>query len=246
MRSFRGRCRPFAVAPLLLAGCGAPAVQPAVAPARPDPAAEAWSFLAERYDADGDGRIVRAEYPRGGDLFVRLDRDHDGAITRADPAAPVALPPDLGIPLIAVRLAAGREAMAAPIAALVDAVARLDRDGNGRVSEQEFRVLPGGGAPPGVDGFATLRDGVDADGDELLSRPELERWFTERDQDGDGQVAMREPERGGPRLATGWFEPAARAAAPDFTAQRLDGDTPVTLRALQRGRPIALIFGSFT
>jgi Ca2+-binding EF-hand superfamily protein len=247
MRSFRGRCRRLAVTPLLLASCGAPE-HPAAppAPARPDAAAEAWSFLAQRYDADGDGRIARAEYSRGDDLFARLDRDGDGAITPADAATPVALPPDFGIPLIAVRLAVGREATAAPVPALVDALAKLDRDGNGRVSAEEFHAVLGNGGPVGVDGFATLRAGIDADGDELLSRPELERWFTERDQDHDGQIALREPERGGPPLATGWFEPAVRTPAPDFTAQRLDGDTPVTLRALQRGRPIALIFGSFT
>ena len=41
-----------------------------------------WSYLAERYDANGDGRLTRDEYDR--DQWDRLDRNDDGVIEEAD------------------------------------------------------------------------------------------------------------------------------------------------------------------
>ncbi|MFT7677482.1 MAG: hypothetical protein ACI8QC_001460 [Planctomycetota bacterium] len=47
-------------------------------------AESAWEYLAERYDADGDGKISRAEYTRTDEHFARLDRDENGVIEAAD------------------------------------------------------------------------------------------------------------------------------------------------------------------
>jgi hypothetical protein len=46
--------------------------------------APAWHFLRERYDADHDGRIARAEYARSPQAFERLDADGDGYVSAAD------------------------------------------------------------------------------------------------------------------------------------------------------------------
>jgi hypothetical protein len=48
------------------------------------PAPDAWRFLADKHDADHDGKITREEYDRGKDAFARLDRDRDGVLTPAD------------------------------------------------------------------------------------------------------------------------------------------------------------------
>ena len=44
----------------------------------------AWAYFHERYDENGDGRVTRAEYPRGEDGFTRLDFDEDRAVTLDD------------------------------------------------------------------------------------------------------------------------------------------------------------------
>lgn len=44
----------------------------------------AWKYFRESYDGNGDGRVTRAEYPRGETAFARLDADADGAVTLAD------------------------------------------------------------------------------------------------------------------------------------------------------------------
>jgi cytochrome c553 len=45
---------------------------------------QAFDALLRRYDADFDGRISRAEYPRSAAVFRRLDKDKDGFLTAAD------------------------------------------------------------------------------------------------------------------------------------------------------------------
>jgi hypothetical protein len=66
--------------------CRGPRSEPApVPPPAPEPAsAPSWRFLSAKYDADGDGRIARAEYTRSAQGFVRLDADGDGWIAPAD------------------------------------------------------------------------------------------------------------------------------------------------------------------
>lgn len=66
----------------------APVVQPAAEPAPAaepeDPALASWHFLRKKYDADGDRRITRSEYPRSAASFARLDADKDGLVSAAD------------------------------------------------------------------------------------------------------------------------------------------------------------------
>lgn len=46
--------------------------------------ASAWIYYRQRYDADGDGRITRAEYTRSEIGFLHLDANRDGVISGAD------------------------------------------------------------------------------------------------------------------------------------------------------------------
>lgn len=43
-----------------------------------------WKWLAGRRDADGDGRITTEEFQGPAEVFSRLDRDEDGALTADD------------------------------------------------------------------------------------------------------------------------------------------------------------------
>src|SRR5688572_28612089 len=43
-----------------------------------------WSWLAERFDADKNGEVSRQEFPKGEDLFERLDRSRDGVLKAED------------------------------------------------------------------------------------------------------------------------------------------------------------------
>lgn len=47
-------------------------------------AASTWDYLAEKYDADGDGKITEEEYGRDELHFKRLDVDKDGVIAQAE------------------------------------------------------------------------------------------------------------------------------------------------------------------
>jgi hypothetical protein len=51
---------------------------------RPGEGRYGWRWLADRYDADRDGKITRAEFRGPTELFERLDRNHDGVLTADD------------------------------------------------------------------------------------------------------------------------------------------------------------------
>ena len=72
------------------------------------------------YDRDGDGRVARAEFPGSDADFDRLDRDRDGSLTAADfDFSAHALAPS------PARAFSGG----------------TDRDGNGKVTREEFAGL---------------------------------------------------------------------------------------------------------
>jgi len=66
-----------------LAGDGSQQAPPTCPPQSATPAS-AWDYLRTRYDADGDGRITRAEYSRQDAAFAHLDADRNGVITLED------------------------------------------------------------------------------------------------------------------------------------------------------------------
>ena len=169
----------------LVHGRGAPAV---------------WSYLAATHDRDHDGRVTATEHPRGAAVVGRLDRDGDGALTRADFDAPTLMANYL-VALVAERIAADPPAPdAAPGAAaagrddlpseatLRRAFERTDRDGSGAVDAAEVDAAlatamrtPAPGVldlPAGVRSFPFLLEAADADRDGRLTAAELVGWRT--------------------------------------------------------------------
>jgi len=237
-----------AVGALAIVGCRSEPEKPPP----PDPRLELarhndeyWAYLRSTYDRDGDGRVERTEYTRGDDSFARLDRDHDGELTRADLDRELVLPPNLVAPMLLIRLSGGPDAKSAAVADVEASVKKLDANGDGRVDRAEYER---GARPwqPGVDSFATLLVGLDADHDGLLSTTEVEQWLAHRDADGDGVLVLRERTQTGTAPREGFIEPADREPAPDFLATSLESAKPISLSSKVGPRPIALIFGSFT
>jgi len=173
-----------------------------------------WKATCERWDRNGDRRITREEFP-GSDLdFARLDRDRDRVLTESDfDFSPHALTPSPGALLFS----------------------RADRDGNGKLTREEFD-----------DFFKSC----DSGGQGFLSLSDL-------------QEAIRAPQRpaveaNGPSKETlirGLFHqeigslqagPALGETAPDFTLKTVSGREEVALARLLGSKPVVLVFGNFT
>jgi len=174
-----------------------------------------WAATRKRYDRDGDGRVTRKEFPGTDADFARLDRDRDAAVSEADfDFSAHGLTPSPG--------------------SLV--FARADRDGNGKVTREEFEAL-----------FKTL----DSGGQGFLSQRDLAESLAPPSRPAGGQG-------GGPSKATlihglfaqeiGSLQPGPKLdeAAPDFTLKTNDGRSKVTLSKLVGPKPVVLIFGNFT
>ena len=50
----------------------------------PDSMDNAWEYLADKYDRDGDGQVIEAEYTRTDGNFEKLDRNADGVVDAED------------------------------------------------------------------------------------------------------------------------------------------------------------------
>ena len=181
-----------------------------------------WKWISERFDADSDGRISPEELgvkePGSDRFFARLDRDGDGFLQKADFDH------------------FGRQQPTPPLMMSQYLAAMFDTDSNGRITPEELVAFLKG-ADAEKSGFITSED---------LFR-EFTRMFADR---GSGEGDMPRPER----LLKMFFKgeigaleagPALGEMAPDFTLPTHDGSTSVTL-SKSRGKPVILIFGSFT
>jgi Ca2+-binding EF-hand superfamily protein len=221
--------------------------------AAPDPAAQAAASAAAardailaRHDLDHDGRVLPEEYDRGAGSFAYLDRDGDGAITAADFSARVPMPPRFAVPMTLIRTFGGPQAETLAWTQLEAGFVAMDADADGRLARTELEdALAAQQAPSGPDRFGPLAAAVDTDGDGLVALDELRVDFAARDLDGNGVLEHLERARSGPAPRVGWFAAGDREPAPDFSLPRVEGDGRVTLSAL-RGRPVVLIFGSFS
>lgn len=135
--------RILAAIPLLLltSGCMM-AARAAIHPHSADPVQ-----LLRRADTNGDGAVTRTEFAAMRErLFAKLDRNHDGYLT-ADDQSQRRLR----------RRGSGEK--------LQQAMQGLDRDGDGRVSRDEF-----------VNGPTLMFDRADTDGDGTISPAELDAF----------------------------------------------------------------------
>ena len=176
------------------------------------------------------GRISRAEYGRSDAAFRNLDRDRSGVIDDATSRSRFRCRPTSRRPFILVRRFAGPGS-------------RLGRDRRPRraCSPKRTRMktarstAPSSSGPesrPGPDRFAPLLAAADADKDGKLTRSRARDLGRARDRDDDGRISVRERLTRGPEPKTGWFEPAAREQAPDFTLPLEEG--PGTRHARRR------------
>jgi len=173
-----------------------------------------WDATRKRFDRDGDGRIERKEFPGGDADFARLDRDKDKALTPADfDFSGSYSPPSPGAMLFS----------------------RADRDGNGKLTRDEFEAF-----------FRAS----DSDGLGFLSRSDLETSLPmpQRGMSGGDQPTKSTMIRGLFRQEIGALQPGPKLdeRAPDFTLKTNDGKSEITLSKLIGPRPIVLIFGNFT
>ncbi len=180
-----------------------------------------WDWLRKRLDTNGDGRVEPAEMaataPGSESLFARLDTDRDGVLTASDFGD------------------SGRGG--SPIARMVSMLfAKLDKDSNGRVSTDEL-----------ADFFVA----ADRGGFGYLTPEDLRMALEEpAPRPGEARADMPAPEQMLEMLFTGQLgalEPGPQLGdqAPDFTLRTHDGAREVRLSEL-RGKPVVLVFGSFT
>ena len=120
------------------------------------------ALVFQRYDGNGDGVLLRAEFPGSDEQFTAMDSDKNGKITLAE----------FEKSAVARRIAENRRRDLAPPRARLDplarseqrfeALARIDKNRDGRITRDEWN-----GAP---EGFAAL----DADGNQVLDAADRE------------------------------------------------------------------------
>jgi Ca2+-binding EF-hand superfamily protein len=182
-----------------------------------------WQWLAGRYDRNRDGAISEDEFPDAEKspelrkLFERLDRDHDGKITAAD------FDWSERSPYVREMMQAGGWLRA------------LGGDNGGKITREDW--------------------------EKTFDRLAKDKGFITPEDLRDRMVPPpRKPQAGGSGepspavLLKGLIDgdigspfegPAVGARAPDFRLKGFDGKGEIALSDL-RGKPVVLVFGSFT
>jgi Ca2+-binding EF-hand superfamily protein len=194
--------------PLLAAGAVALALCAGAARAE-EPPKQAKFF--ETYDADRDGKVTKAEFDAAkgdAETFRLLDQDGDGVVLPAE----VGLPADFKAP---PPKPAGPAARPGGAGGLRRALKEMDKDGDQRISKEEFTGPADRFArfDRNADGFLDAADLQGAPGEGRKGRPGAaggpegmepgwaKERFRELDKDGDGKLAEAELPR--PELLKG-------------------------------------------
>ncbi|MDF1701419.1 MAG: hypothetical protein P1V36_09720 [Planctomycetota bacterium] len=212
----------------------------------------AWSYLAAKYDADGDERITAEEHGRGEAAFQHLDSDKNGAIT-ADDLGPGPVHGLMARMIFMHWLQDDEDPRVLTRAEFERGLAVVDADGSGAFTSRELArhmeaheaSVPGMPVPPpGMDPFLSLELLADEDRDHAVSTQEALAYFDAHAQDGAWSLRRRRR----PPPGKGRPEPAAAVGetAPDFTLHSPDGKRAVTLSSFRGKQPVALLFGSYT
>jgi hypothetical protein len=177
-----------------------------------------WKGLAERMDADHDGAITPDEFTGPRELFDRLDRDGDGRLTAAD-------------------FDWSDESPYWRQAGMVkQLLRRADADKDGKLSEEEWRSL--------FQQAAKGKDKLTADDLRFLLFPPQVKHPPgpppEMPSKATLLLGLFQSELGSPSAG-----PKVGAPAPDFTLSTPDGKR-ISMQAFRVGKPMVLVFGSFT
>lgn len=135
------------------------AAEPKVSPSPQSPASPR-GFIA-RFDRDGDGKVAASEFEGPAEHFACLDKNGDGFVEASE--APAGPPRRRVAPDSAPDSRGKRVKPPTPAEEQARFIARLDRDGDGRVSASEF------------DGSAEHFRAADANGDGFLEASEAPR-----------------------------------------------------------------------
>jgi EF hand len=177
-----------------------------------------WKQLAERMDADHDGAITPEEFTGPRELFDRLDRDGDSRLTAAD-------------------FDWSDESPYWRQAGMVkQLLRRADADKDGKLSEEEWQSL--------FQQAAKGKDKLTADDLRFLLFPPQSRLPPGPPPGMPSKATllfgMFQSELGSPSAG-----PKVGAPAPDFTLSTPDGKK-ISMQSFRAGKPMVLVFGSFT
>lgn len=182
-----------------------------------------FRWLVQRFDRNSDGVISRDEIPENAPyaniMFNRLDRDADGAIRPIDFDYQARQPntPPLMMSQFFTQLLDGDTNGRITVAELQELIARADKDKTGFLTIEDLQR----------DFTRAFADMMNAPGEEMPSQEDFVRMFF------NGELGTMET---GPELGDD---------APDFSLPTYDGSRTVKLSE-SRGKPVVLIFGSFT
>jgi EF hand len=177
-----------------------------------------WQWFASRFDGNGDGTILRAEFTGPAGAWERLDRDHDGVIVATD---------------FDWSERSAWYQMARQGSRRFD---MIDSDANGRITAEEWQAF-----------FTVVADGKDhLTNDDLrdamfinAERPRS-RFATFADRVDRLKVILNGD------IGSMFEGPSLGAPAPDFTLTSQDRQGVMRLSEHRGKQPVVLIFGSFT
>jgi Ca2+-binding EF-hand superfamily protein len=177
-----------------------------------------FQWLRQQFDADGNGKITRDEFKGPKEVFDRLDRDRDGVLTADDFDW------------------SDRSKLAQQAGPATMLFRMLDRNSNGRVSKEEWDAL--------FQRAARGKDHLTPDDLRELFQPPRPQPGAKPPADGPSPAVLLAGLFNG-ELGSPFEGPALGELAPLFTLKSPDGKETVSLKQL-RGKPVVLIFGSFT
>lgn len=179
-----------------------------------------WDWLAAGSDADADGTITAQELDGPAEIFERLDRNHDGVLTRED------------FDWSERSSFARQSGLAAPWFRLADG------NSNGRISRTEWEALFARLA--GAKGYLTPDDLREA-----VTPPAPPRTAQEKRPEGPSPFSLLKGLFTG-ELGSYREGPRVGQRAPDFTLSTHDGRERIRLSQYRGRQPVVLVFGSFT
>ncbi len=228
-----------------------------------------WEFYSEKYDANKDSKITRAEYTRNDATFGRLDSNNDNVLTEADFSGSgrrnrgrggrrMAGMRGMMFKRVLSRSADADENGAIDAKEWTSFKKTVDSDKNNVISEEELTKV---GTPErmarmmvrrldldedgktSLDDFNALFARLDADKSGVLEKGELKVESRRRRGGRRGQDSSEAAK--GPTLGKGVPKPGEKA--PDFKLPVLGKkQSTAQLSSFSGKKPVALIFGSYT